>query len=116
MNSLCSILIVVVAIHSQCRIWCFGGQFDPRPKAACHESTNLPEGEGQSHQEDKNSCGQEPATESRITATVKFVLDPVALQPAAPIVVLNDMPVLAFTPAGPPPASPPPLQFSVRRI
>jgi len=117
MKFLCSMLFVVVALHAECRVLCFAGHVPAKPQPACHESSSPPAGERPSDGDDANSCGQEPGIQSRIISVVKCGLDSVALEPVAPVVLLNDIltGILPFS-TEPSPDSPRPLRFSVLRI
>ena len=117
MKFLCSMLLVVVALHAECRVLCFAGHVPAKPQPACHESSSPPAGERPSDGDDANSCGQEPGIQSKIISVVKCGLESVALEPVASFVLFNDIltRTLPFS-AEPSPDSPPRLRFSVLRI
>ena len=117
MKILCSVLIAVVAFHAECRVLCFAEHAGAQPQPACHENSKLPAPEHPPHGDDGNSCGQAPGIDSRIISIVKCELEPAALEPVAPVVLIHEtlagiFPIFSERSQ----ASLPPLRSSVLRI
>ena len=78
MKSVCSILVLIVALHAQCGVQCLGtghtASQSPVPAAEtppCHGGAYVPSGtpkENPSHENDSNPCNQGTVVESKATA------------------------------------------------
>jgi hypothetical protein len=102
MRNICSILIFMMAVHSQCRAQCLSADLDhvsPQnerlaEQPPCHQhpqnSATVPNGPGPSGREhDKgNSCGQVQSLEFK-TSTVSDCLQDTAIEFVAPLIALQ---------------------------
>ena len=94
MKSLCSILMLMIAVHAQCGVQCLGADLNiPEHKVApvgeqppCHQQAENPPGvpsDQESRQHDHgngNACGQAQTPESKIAPISKCVLHCTSLE------------------------------------
>ena len=82
MKSICSLLILVLAVHSQCGVQCvtsdiINGSHTVAPtaeKPTCHEEPGNPKDSSRPDDGNGNPCGQEQVIEARNTSVLKCVL------------------------------------------
>jgi hypothetical protein len=103
MKSICSILILMIALHSQCGVQCLGTELNiPSHQAAstpeqppCHQHAENPQklpfdqDSSRNNHDNSNPCGQAQSIESRIGPISKCSLDCVAMEPVASPVSLD---------------------------
>ena len=117
MKTLSSMLIAVLAMHSQCAASCLDAYLHPVQKPACHHDAAPPSGQNTSDH-DADSCGRSgSAISSKVSPCLKFNLEWAALEFIEPSTVPQEFsPPASVVSEAPPHYSPPGSQASILRI
>jgi len=125
MKNICSLLILVLAVHSQCGVQCVTSKIispshtvsTTAEKPACHEESGTPEDSSSPNDDNGNPCGQEQVIGARNASILKCVL--LWTASPSPLPVSLHQPVARVTsglPDGDLPTSVPSADSSVLRI
>jgi hypothetical protein len=125
MKSFCSILILILTMHSACAGVCLAShlaapsQTEAASPPPCHQAASVPTGDKPSRQDD-GACGQASAQASSIDVKIKASFPHELLQAAmpavSPLVVIDVIESMASAVITPLDTSPPPVSVHILRI
>jgi hypothetical protein len=124
MKGFCSILVLVLTMHSACAGVCLASHLAPpsQSEAAsvppCHKAADVPSGAKTSHQ-DEGACAQASAQagiDAKVKGSIHAELFQAAPPAVSPLVALDVIGAMASTAITPLDTSPPPVSVHILRI